>query len=469
MRKNFLLICLVFIFFTISCKEKIEPNSNAEISQDEIIDAENHFKEKNYSFKLTQKLDDSISVTWSPSWSEFTLENSGDSINYIYVPLYPNAINTKTRTSVKVSSSGVLKFFVVKKGNANKYYLAEYVSSESKPDITLSNFTGTASLRNFDDGSISFSRFENGRSASRISGVNARTKACVTYYTCDWYSYDCGVDVSTTTGQNACQYPAFNPTSCNSSGRTGTWHLNSSTASPEICTPDPTGPVIVLPTPGSAFATHYVLQGPTKPITNLASRLNCFIPFAQHIPGHRYNNYITIYVDQPVENSNQLFNTSGFRKPGHTYIALEQTDSYNGVTNRKRLVFGFYVKSEFQAAIGRTTQGAWGEDGDSPYDVALTRTIGNEGFEAVISYFRNVGTPNYDLATNNCTSVAYDALEGAFEAIGGLPPGLQQIGPYGAGSTPGQMGQDIRQKYSSNSRYFKTSNGAKSPKSEGCL
>jgi len=265
-----------------------------------------------------------------------------------------------------------------------------------------------------------------------------------------------------------CQYPAYSPFSCGASGRNGTWYVSSSNSGEPVCTDDP---VIVLPNPGSAFATNYVFTGPDKPITNLSQRLNCFTTQSQYQPNLRYTNNVTFYIDQPVENSNQLYKTSGSRKPGHAFIELSQTIKENRTgTNAttKTLVFGFYVKSELKGALGKTTDGAWGDDGDTPYDVALTYQVGGDSFDKVLQYFRDAGTPEYNIVSNNCTTMGYNALNDIFQVIGGLPLGEQTIAVYGKGKTPAQMGQDIRSRFANDSRHFKTSNGQNSPKSWGC-
>ena len=470
MKKLCIIIPILLIFF-ISCKKEVEPevkpNDLIEINKEDISKIEKHFNDKNYSTQINKVINDSISVFWKPNWNESSLEKSGDSIKYIYVPLNPTATNIKTNKNTKAKFSGVLKYLAVRIEENNKYFLAEYVSSEASPDVALSNFTGTASLRNLDDNSVSFSRFKNGKREANVSQGNLRTQACVIYYTCDWYSYDCGVDITTTRGANMCQYPPYSPFSCAGSGRNGTWNVSSSNSGEPVCNDDP---VIVLPSPGSAFAIHYVFTGPEKPISNLSERLNCFTTQSQYQPNLRYTNSVTFYIDQPVENSNQLYKTSGSRKPGHAFIELTQTIKENRTSSAattKTLVFGFYVKSELKAALGKKTAGAWGDDGDTPYDVALTYQVGGDSFDKVLKYFRDAGTPEYDIVDNNCTTMGYNALNDIFKVIGGLPAGEQEIAIYGIGKTPAQMAQDIRAKFG-NDRHFRTSNGQNSPKSWGC-
>jgi len=90
-----------------SCKKEVEPNNTIEINKNDISEIEKHFNDKNYSTKINKVINDSISVFWNPIWNESSLEKSGDSIKYIYVPLIPTAVNVKTNKNTKAQFSGV--------------------------------------------------------------------------------------------------------------------------------------------------------------------------------------------------------------------------------------------------------------------------------------------------------------------------------------------------------------------------
>lgn len=184
-----------------------------------------------------------------------------------------------------------------------------------------------------------------------------------------------------------------------------------------------------------SFNTYYVIKGPKNRIPNLSQRLNCF----GSVPsGSRYKYSLTLYVDQARKGTRDLVDISREeRKPGHAYVGMEQLDSQTGET--KRLVLGFYTQSELAATTGSYTAGAWGDDGNTPYTVSVKVSVTASQFQETIYYLENLGTPAYNLVTNNCTTMAASIISPYLKLPGGSGP----IGPLGTGMTPGNLGQDL--------------------------
>lgn len=187
------------------------------------------------------------------------------------------------------------------------------------------------------------------------------------------------------------------------------------------------------------FFNNYVVYGPDRRINNLKERLNCF----GSIPNDGSHSYkVTMYVDQPIANSRDTYKLSGNRKVGHSYLGLEKVRASDGQTTR--LVFGFYIAgSELTALTNMAVAGAWGDDGNTTYDVSITTDLNANQFANMINTLKQVGdnsAPNYHLVDNNCTTFCTNLLSGLVS----LPTGKSDIGVLGLGVNPANMCEDLR-------------------------
>ncbi|GAB4011491.1 hypothetical protein GCM10028808_25190 [Spirosoma migulaei] len=209
------------------------------------------------------------------------------------------------------------------------------------------------------------------------------------------------------------------------------------------------------------FLDNYVLVGPKRPI-NIAERLNCF----GTVPSDsKYQYSITMYVDQPVNNTREIakFSVSPTeRRPGHTYFGLERYDSNTRQT--VRLVAGFYVETEWKAAMGMVTKGAWGDDGSTEYDVSLKVPLTASQFKEIKYKIEASGVPNYSLVQNNCSSFTYNLISPYIN----LPAGSGAIGILGVGINPADLGQDLRENSNTYNGKITIADNSISPPTTNC-
>lgn len=188
------------------------------------------------------------------------------------------------------------------------------------------------------------------------------------------------------------------------------------------------------------FASNYRVTGPDRRIHNLKERLNCFGQITND-GNHTYK--VTLYSDQPVQDSRETYSLSNsYRKVGHTFIGIEK---HNVTSNQTvRLVFGFYIAgTELTALTNMSVAGAWGDDGNTQYDVSVTNDLTSDQFSNLINTLKSVGdnsAPNYHLVNNNCTTFTYNLLSGYLT----LPNGVSEIGFLGRGTNPAGMCEDLR-------------------------
>lgn len=161
------------------------------------------------------------------------------------------------------------------------------------------------------------------------------------------------------------------------------------------------------------------IPAPDIPIVDIQDYLDCLNVSAKA--------KLTIYVDQPVANSNRVVSNSG--DVGHTYINITQGNNSSSM--------GFYPENSGKP--GTTDSGAYGDDAYRDFDVSISTEISASQLSAIMDYITN-NSNGYDLYDFNCTDFALDIAE-----LAGLnlPDNYRSYGTKG-GSSPGQLGQDIR-------------------------
>lgn len=139
---------------------------------------------------------------------------------------------------------------------------------------------------------------------------------------------------------------------------------------------------------------------------------------------------LTIYVDQPIANSNEPF-TTGAGKAGHAFIGIVQ----NGVTR----VWGLYPESN-ATPFSSNDPHAFGNNQGDNFDVSITTIINAASLQNILDDAINYPL-NYDLNTNNCTDYVLDAAQ--LSSI--LLPDPQSNWTNGGGSNPGAFGEALRE------------------------
>ncbi len=172
---------------------------------------------------------------------------------------------------------------------------------------------------------------------------------------------------------------------------------------------------------------------------------------------------ITIYVDQPVANSSDTWVDADPSilsidpDVGHTYISITQ----NGVTR----TLGYYpTPNTINPAIGNNSSNSVirNNEGHS-YDVSISTNVSSSQLSNIIDGVSNYNS-TYHLNTNNCTD--FGITIGNMAGLG--LPDTYGSWPFGGGSNPGNLGQDIRGMNSVNGSTISTSSGNTQINSGSC-
>jgi hypothetical protein len=158
--KLMLILCTAFLG---SCKKDTERFVPEPLKHDgETLKAT--FEKEGYNDRLVDEINDSLYVSWSPSWNADLPEEISDSIQYVYIPLIPRLLNAKTNQEVmKGSVTGYGKYLVFKISNSYTCYLATYTSPDFRSHpVSLFNFTGYAQYEDLRTGKKTIRRFLNG-------------------------------------------------------------------------------------------------------------------------------------------------------------------------------------------------------------------------------------------------------------------------------------------------------------------
>ena len=186
-------------------------------------------------------------------------------------------------------------------------------------------------------------------------------------------------------------------------------------------------------------------DGPDTPIANINDYLECIDPMQGAT--------VTIYIDQPVADSNIV--ASGADKAGHTFISISQ----NGNTS----VFGFYPAGN-ATPFNPSGTSAMGDDSNHDYDVSISINVDSATLEAILNHSVNYPS-SYDLNTYNRTDFVIEI--GNILGMG-LPDCYSSWG-IGGGSNPAKLGQYIRYNFNSDGTYLVNTNGGTSPSNnKGC-
>jgi RHS repeat-associated protein len=149
---------------------------------------------------------------------------------------------------------------------------------------------------------------------------------------------------------------------------------------------------------------------------------------------------LTIYVEQPVPNSRAVSN--GPSDYGHAFIGLRDTD-----TMSEDHKVGFYPENKTDLIFDRsaTVPGVLKSDKDSDWTVKMTVTISDDAYATIKSDINTQAkkAQDYNMQTNNCANWVVNEAGKAgvnLPQTKGKTDGRQ-------GLDPGDLGQDLREKY----------------------
>lgn len=177
-----------------------------------------------------------------------------------------------------------------------------------------------------------------------------------------------------------------------------------------------------------------VVLAPDLPITNMAEYLSIFNTSQ---PAE-----ITIYADQPKNNSNALWTYSD--GVGHAFISIRQGTKVVSLGLYPTIGATSIVPNPFtlQPNDFLSTAGSFGNDGGHSYDVSLSVPISALALANLINSITSLANnnPMYNLGSTNCTDFAILI----FESCTNIDiPSSESPGPW-SGQTPGRLGQIIR-------------------------
>jgi hypothetical protein len=205
-------------------------------------------------------------------------------------------------------------------------------------------------------------------------------------------------------------------------------------------------------------ALRFVVEAPKNPIHDLSQKLNCF-DIVNNQNTAQFQS-ISLYVDQPIANSNKLIDdrSGPIQKAnvgaGHTWLSITQV--INGQTTT--LNVGLYPAVSSMSLFSQPGAGAFNNDSNHAYDVFVRwENLSDQTFDAIITNLKAyTSAPNYDLNDFNCTTWAVKELE----KVGlDVPQTIVDFG-YGnsSGLCPAQLGQDLRTNQPANT-YLGTQGG----------
>lgn len=222
------------------------------------------------------------------------------------------------------------------------------------------------------------------------------------------------------------------------------------------------------------FLNSEVLDSPKTPISDIKQALkDCFGENYVDCDNFSGSLSITLYVDQPTANSRaswDLYDDDGNLTVdvGHAFLGLNMENGGEATT----LVTGLYPSGPVMPGDPKTgiSLPAFGNDGGREFSVAITFEVTCEEFNQVLSSIASSSTPGpmlnnyYDLSTNNCSDFTMNHLN----QIGLNIPDTRGTWPGGAGSNPGDLGEDLKDYNNPDATYNLDTDGGHAPQSN-CL
>ena len=203
-----------------------------------------------------------------------------------------------------------------------------------------------------------------------------------------------------------------------------------------------------------------------KIIADLAQYMGCFT--ISSLSSYE----VTLYVKQPIPDTRVLLSdqyqnlTPNSSDPstkltvGHTFLGFRQSGGRSTTVIR---TVGFYP-SKAVSPINPEAKGLLVNNSGDKYDVAITLKVTSEQFKVIVNTFNAQANLPYHLNSNNCTSIAVDALNAAGLNI----PKTQGDWPLGKGADPADLGQDLRLFQSNNIKQKNLNGGVSTTNTTPC-
>ena len=156
--------------------------------------------------------------------------------------------------------------------------------------------------------------------------------------------------------------------------------------------------------------------------------LACFVLTFTYCKSNTDENIEAEYL---VEIDSFIFAGLSFNEANKPFIAITQ-----GNFTR---VLGFYPQGGVQPGINPNSAGVFLNDSNHPYDVSITQNINASQMGQLLNFITSTNQ-NYNLNSFNCTDFAL----GASSQCNLNLADAQGSWPFGGGSNPGDLGQDLR-------------------------
>lgn len=141
----------------------------------------------------------------------------------------------------------------------------------------------------------------------------------------------------------------------------------------------------------------------------------------------------------------------GRDRVGHTFVSIQQGNNV--------ATYGFYPVNS-KSSLVMSGDGIMGNDSNTKYDVSLTlNNITPSNLQKIISLSTSYAISDYDLEGRNCTDMGIDLGNLAGLSI----PECNANPIYFFGSTPGRLGEYIRNLTTLPNGVIKNTDGGNSP------
>jgi RHS repeat-associated protein len=148
--------------------------------------------------------------------------------------------------------------------------------------------------------------------------------------------------------------------------------------------------------------------------------------------------FLVVYVRQPEPGKSTAYtvDTRGRVDAGHAFVGLKDTDAK---TESKH---GFYPKTGVIPGVQPDAKGQVRDDSNASWTVSKEYEITDEQYSAVKESIEGdiANPPDYNLDTFNCTDWVEDKAANAGVTL----PNTKDTWPGGSGSTPGQLGEELK-------------------------
>lgn len=447
------------------------------------------FYRNKFDQKLISQLSDTVKIVWLPDWKKAGTRVK-DSTTYTYVPLVPSMKGSLA--SIQVHAMNQKQFLIIR--NGKEFLRATYISKDTikrnqqTSEFKLANFNGTLFLDNLETSQRFKYKFQNGTyirtapPAKNISGTKTNSDIqvmgwqteCHTEYVCGFAAY-CGPGVYIYLDETGNCQPPWGPPSNEYSGcYDDVWSFSYSEpfdVCESIYVPDPPPPPgnggenNGAPNPDdiseSDLENAKVVDDGLDKIENIDKYIDCFND------GKTAASYkMTMYVDQPVAGTNLQSNVIGVTGTignlvivmagesfdvGHTFVGFQKINTDG---TQVQQILGFYPSPSF-AVSGIYSKGVIKDNGGHGYDVSYTREVNSIEFTSALAQVKG------DFTSTNYNVLGYNCTDAGLKWMNAADAGLPDASRGAFKNTPGDYGQELRNKSGANKA------GGNAPNSKG--